>query len=410
MKQSPSKLRERLPWVVSLALVLLCIVLAIVTYLGIHGPDAKGELDEASFFSNIASPYIALAGAIITFAAFWIQYQANTEMRQSLQDQDKELKDQKHQQSIDRFEKIFFEMVHIHRENTAALELPATPGHNLSGNKAIRAIMIEIEVSYWVLNRCQQGAFRSALQGHTPWDLISAAYVICYEGHYTGSEGRMDGRALLLPDVPHLTSDQASELMEVLTIYLSHFFLDTLHQLPEKTVRALALDAMPSRSPHYPTGEAIRNVRGHLPGQGTRDDLSGYFRHLFHTFKYLDDNKVIDASAKRTYAGMLRAHISDEAQALLYYNSLTIWGKVWWGSKIAGSNGPEHSGMLMQYKLLRNIPLDQIAGDISPLHLAVKWLGITPDRITREALLDYFHYLDIEDYFDWAFTNPLKSE
>ena len=57
---------------------------------------------------GIMNPFIAIAAALITFAAFWVQYQANQSM----------LNENRKQQIITRF----YEMLKIHRENVKELE------------------------------------------------------------------------------------------------------------------------------------------------------------------------------------------------------------------------------------------------------------------------------------------------
>ena len=64
---------------------------------------------------SIMSPFIAIAAAIITFAAFWVQYKANVDVRADV-NEDREEK--RKQQIISRF----YEMLQIHRENVKELE------------------------------------------------------------------------------------------------------------------------------------------------------------------------------------------------------------------------------------------------------------------------------------------------
>lgn len=364
--------------------------------------------DDAEFTNAITAPIIALIGVLATFAAFWVQYQANAELRQSIQDQEKELEEQKKQQSIDRFEKIFFEMMHIHRENTRDFEIILPGREPLRGNKAIKAFLIEIDVTYWFLCTWKKTAPDQGLSAHSALDLINIAYLICFEGHFKAQEENYDGGDLMDPSKPMLTKDLADNLMGHLHAFLKAFYHGTLHVLQEKTAQVIS-KIQKDKHPRYPNGEFIPSIAGFLPGQGYREHLSGYFRHLFHTFKYLDDDRILTSDQKDSYADMLRAHISDEAQTLLYYNSLTIWGKVWWGSKRADEVGKRYSGMIMLYKLLRNVPLYQIPGEISPLHKAIDWLDKTPENITQKDLLTYFHYLDNSIYLDWALMSAEKG-
>jgi len=64
---------------------------------------------------GIMNPFIAIAAAIITFAAFWVQYKANVDVRADVKEDRKE---KRKQQIISRF----YEMLQIHRENVKELE------------------------------------------------------------------------------------------------------------------------------------------------------------------------------------------------------------------------------------------------------------------------------------------------
>jgi hypothetical protein len=62
---------------------------------------------------------------------------------------------------------------------------------------------------------------------------------------------------------------------------------------------------------------------------GHQSRLSHYFRHLYHTTKYVDLMPVSKAR-KEQYMKILRAQLSVHEQALLLINSLTPLGKKWW--------------------------------------------------------------------------------
>lgn len=60
------------------------------------------------------NPIIAIFAALLTFAAFWIQYKANMQQRQDI--------------SLERFESNLYEMLHLHRENLFDLECGSQKG------------------------------------------------------------------------------------------------------------------------------------------------------------------------------------------------------------------------------------------------------------------------------------------
>ena len=64
---------------------------------------------------NSLSPFIAFVAAILTFMAFWMQYNANQEMFSNYEDQRKNNAKQE-------FEHQFYEMLRIHKENVKELK------------------------------------------------------------------------------------------------------------------------------------------------------------------------------------------------------------------------------------------------------------------------------------------------
>lgn len=385
-------------WFLNVAMTLLlgALLFACVFFLLQYWETTENHVSDfnlegrAEFRNKYWSPVVGAMGAALAAAAIFLQIWVNYR--------------QDRQQSIDRFEKIFFELVHIHRENIRDLEIQLEDAHRhvLRGNKAIKALLVEIEVSYHFLKACKDSRQDHGLQGHGYFDLAGLAFLLCVEGHFKTRGGQWAVSDLNVPGHPTLDAEQAESLMAHLHTYLDHFFHLNLSQLPPATA-AIFADAQ-ARYPAYPDGALIPATAGYRPGQGFRDQVSTYFRHLFHTLKYLDDEQQLTAAQKRAYAGMLRAHISDEAQALLYYNSLSIWGRSWWGETSEGG-APSYPGMIMQHELLRNVPLDQIDPMISPLQRATEWFQRNRNisRPSCDQLKPYFHYLEDPRYYEWAF-------
>ncbi len=74
----------------------------------------KGPMGDA--FGGTLSPIIAWIAAILTFLAFYIQYESNKKQR-------KQFKKQAEDTAIERFESRFFEMIRLHRENVEELNI-----------------------------------------------------------------------------------------------------------------------------------------------------------------------------------------------------------------------------------------------------------------------------------------------
>jgi hypothetical protein len=76
--------------------------------------------------------------------------------------------------------------------------------------------------------------------------------------------------------------------------------------------------------------------------------LGHYYRHLFQTVKFVvnQSNTFIEYSEKRKYLRILRAQLSDQEQALLFYNWYSDYGKPW-------ENNSNH--FFTDYRMIHNL-------------------------------------------------------
>lgn len=89
----------------------------------------------------------------------------------------------------------------------------------------------------------------------------------------------------------------------------------------------------------------IKSAKGfrYTPFEGHQSRLAHYYRHLFQTLKYIH-KQTIDIN-KPEYSKTVRAQLTTHEQALLFINSLTPIGSVWWTDNL-----------ITDYKFVRNIP------------------------------------------------------
>ncbi len=78
---------------------------------------------------------------------------------------------------------------------------------------------------------------------------------------------------------------------------------------------------------------------------GHQSRLGHYYRHLYQTICYVDQQK--NDVDKKGYAKILRAQLSNHEQALLALNALSNLGKEWIDSKL-----------ICEYEMIKNIPRD----------------------------------------------------
>lgn len=320
------------------------------------------------YFGGIMAPFIGLIGAILTFAAFYVQFKANESQRDAIAKQDTELKrqseqlaNQERQRKADVFEQRFFELLRIHRENAVGMRFDAQPfiffdlkeGVNWGTPKTyqhhevVEVINIEFEAVYKFLIFLED---RRLLESMEPFNRANFAYGMVFVGQRT------------IPDewpLPGSLVERQKKIAEAQT----------------------ALDQFIGRGcdiADYVEGfsdaifNGIQSVRGanHAPKmlQGYTGQLSAYYRHLFQMVRQLDelDSEIMDIARKKELAKTLRAQLTDEDQLLLYYNSLWVIGDVWW-----------KNGYMTNYNFIKHVPMARIPNEISPVKRLSKHLKET---------------------------------
>jgi len=96
--------------------------------------------------------------------------------------------------------------------------------------------------------------------------------------------------------------------------------------------------------------------------------LGHYFRHLFQTINYIDNNKHLSYDEKYKYVSLLRAQLSSFEQSILFFNSISDTGRRWeleihepriksWFCKDGKRKlYVKNKALITKYDLVRNIP------------------------------------------------------
>ena len=77
---------------------------------------------------GIMGPFIAIAAAILTFLAFWVQFIANKKQDIQIIAQNTQIKNQDDQWKIERFESKFYSLIEIHRNNVSEINIQGVKG------------------------------------------------------------------------------------------------------------------------------------------------------------------------------------------------------------------------------------------------------------------------------------------
>ena len=95
---------------------------------------------------------------------------------------------------------------------------------------------------------------------------------------------------------------------------------------------------------------------------GYQSILGHYFRHLYQSFKFLNENKILDKSQKYSYAKLLRAQLSTFEQALLMINSLSSLGMKWEYNPEVYTDFNIDTNLITTYNIIKNLPGEHFYG------------------------------------------------
>lgn len=287
--------------------------------------------------NGIAGPFIALLAAILTFLAFYIQYKANIEQRtqfnKTILRQDKESSKQEIELIRDRIESRFFELLKLHRANINEFKSKGN-----SGKSVVIAMYDEFNklfdsIKYWYTFE------KSGLYYQHEWHrkVAQIAYDIMFFG---------------------LANNSTQDLMMRIqyTVANDKFFTSEFYPM-------LLKNAIKHHE-NIKTENIGKSKlqRTYLPNDGHQSRLGHYFRHLYQTVKFIDEqpSHILNYDEKYFYIKTLRAQMTTHEQALFFYNSLTIMGQSW-----ELSIEIPNKKLITKYNLIKNIP-NGFTGDLIP--------------------------------------------
>lgn len=196
------------------------------------------------------------------------------------------------------FEGKYFELLRLHRDNLSEIEVQAVAG---------RKLFVVLLREYRSIHQIAKYISVKVGADLDQWQLIHISYYCLFYG--TGpNSSRM--------------------LIKSLECFDSKYVRELICELSDESVK-----------------DAVRKDKSlaYKPFEGHQSRLGHYYRHLYQSIKYVDQQKMdID---KNEYTKTIRAQLSNHEQALLLLNSLTPLGASWW-----------RHGYMLRYKLVKNIP------------------------------------------------------
>lgn len=222
-------------------------------------------------FGGTVGPIIAFVASILTFFAFYVQFQANQQQKKDLE--------------IERFESRYFEMIRLHKANTDELKI----SENINGRECFKWYIEELRLIY---------KLSEEYHIHNSTENIMEQTFFAYKIFWIGIDN-IKGQ--------------------------NDFEINLIKFIKEK------IDSLPKNGSDKNGKILTILLNTNKVGEGKIDYLGHYFRHLFLTVKYVVKSSptFLTHKDKLNYLSMLRAQLSNCEQLLLYYNALGKPGIGW---------------------------------------------------------------------------------
>jgi putative phage abortive infection protein len=241
-------------------------------------PEAAGQF--GAFVGGYFGALFALIGILLLYATLRSQRRASTE---------------------ESFENKYFELIKMHRDNVAEVDL-----RGAGGRKLFVLLMREFRCTLEIVRQITQ-----TLGGHlSQAQLLHIAYYCLFFG----------------------VGPNSSRMLKI-----------SLSTFDDQLIAAVEGEL---NKPE--TKRRIRDARKfkYEPFEGHQSRLGHYYRHSYQMVRYVDKQEF-GLDKKYEHVKTIRAQLSTHEQALLLLNSLTPIGEVWWR---------EH--LIVRYRLVKNIPRD----------------------------------------------------
>ncbi|MFN8312092.1 MAG: putative phage abortive infection protein [Cyclobacteriaceae bacterium] len=314
--------------------------------------------------NGVSAPILGLMVVIVTFLAFWVQFEANQELRRDIK--------------IDRFETRFYELLRLHQENVNSIDIAG----KFSGRKAFVRMYNELRFIYGFIEEQCADWNRNELNAKIKEDnnaFMEVAYTIFFFGLREVSSGRITYQHKI--HAPFLTKLKR-ELKEAKKKNKVIKNNKTVYNLKATSVTMGKI----SWNPTY------------TPFEGQVSKLGHYYRHLYQLIKFISTNTSLKLTFKEKYEyiKIVRAQLSNHEQVLIYFNSFFSAGNIWWeeiNMNFKNERG-EVISYFLDYRIIKNLPFNLTRFGPDPVNeftLFLKKRGRSQDAIEVE----------LNELFEW---------
>jgi hypothetical protein len=255
--------------------------------------------------SGLMNPFIGIAGVILTFLAFYIQYKANNQQRSLF----------RQELDFNKFENQFYEMLKLHKENVNEITLDLvydsyvgsqliTTSVQIKGREVFEYFLEEILIIYYVIKK----NFLSMSNE----ERLKIAYSIFFHGISVYKKLSVE-------------TDEKKDFREKVLKGLE--YINNGNRQVGNRGNKYKFNKYVYEKSDYPS---VKNLSYDL-FQGHSAKLAHYYRHLYQTVKFIanQNEKFISYEEKRNYLRILRSQLSNQEQGMLFYNWKSEYGKSW---------------------------------------------------------------------------------
>lgn len=351
-------------WCLSIFIILIGIICCFPAWFTESGRlDFRNTGQIGDTIGGIMGPFVAIAAAILTFLAFWVQFKANEQQRKDI--------------AKERFENRFYELLHLHRENLLELENDGRKGRQVIAQfcnyvSILYSLIDGFFLKYYATDIDVLIIYKNIVENYNDerYLFIDIAYNIFFYGEKVTNRLE-DDELKLYNKVLEMIYNVCvfKEISEPAILKLCN----DINDAPERYFsRDITYDGMNDNGKLYYPSDLLK---------GHNVTLGSYFRQLYHIVKMVATSQVIvDEKEKYEYLKILRTQLSDYEQILLYYNSLTNLGKKWnEPNQTKSSSNNEYSwiedmAFIPRFRLIKNVPL------------SYKFIGISPEEVYKNEI------------------------
>ena len=295
---------------------------------------------------GLMNPFVSIAGIIITFLAFYMQFRANKLQRELFNEQIKiereqfreELEEQREQFTKNAVETKFYEMIKLHKENVNDIfttQLTVNPDKtkqisSIHGRKNFEFFLDEIGIAYYVAKKIYKAESNEFC--------FQKAYSIIFHGISHTED--------LKPTKPEEINycNFINKLMQIRKWHKANDYKFLRVNGIKPFADDAAYDYKTKNDLLYELFSGYSNFLGH------------YYRQLFLTVKFIVNQKILTYEEKRNYLRILRAQLTNHEQVMLFYNWFSGFGNQW-------ENGDNK--YFTDFRMIHNIYNDLLISDFS---------------------------------------------